>query len=32
MYNLGILLKDIDPDQARSWWQRAAQAGDIEAY
>jgi hypothetical protein len=31
MFNLGVLLKDNDPDQARHWWQRGAEAGDSDA-
>jgi TPR repeat protein len=31
MFNLGVLLKDSDPDQARYWYERAAQAGDPAA-
>ena len=31
MYNLGVLLSDSDPDQARRWYERAAQAGHAGA-
>ena len=31
MNNLGVLLQDSDPDQARDWYERAAQAGDATA-
>ena len=31
MFNLGVLLEDSDPAQARQWWQRAAQAGHTGA-
>ena len=27
MYNLGVLLEDSDPDQARCWFEKAAEAG-----
>ena len=27
MNSLGVLLKDSDPEQARKWWQKVAQAG-----
>ena len=28
MYNLGVLLEDSDPGQARRWYEKAAEAGD----
>jgi TPR repeat protein len=31
MYNLGVLLNDTDPAQAREWWQQAAEAGQARA-
>jgi hypothetical protein len=31
MFNLGVLLEDSDPAQARQWWQRAAHAGDTRS-
>jgi len=31
MYNLGVLLHGSDPEQARQWYERAAQAGDTYA-
>ena len=31
MNNLGLLLRDGDPAAARSWWERAAQAGHTGA-
>ena len=31
MYNLGVLLNDSDPAEARQWYKRAAQAGQTDA-
>ena len=31
MYNLGVLLADSDPGQARRWYRQAAEAGDPDA-
>ncbi len=31
MYNLGALLKDSDPGQARRWYEEAAEAGHVDA-
>jgi hypothetical protein len=31
MVNLGLLLRDRDPDSAQAWWERAAAAGNTEA-
>jgi TPR repeat protein len=31
MNNLGVLLNDSDPAQAREWWQRAAETGHADA-
>ena len=31
MVNLWLLLADSDPEQARHWWEKAAEAGDTDA-
>ncbi len=31
MVNLGLLLRDRDPDAARAWWEQAAAAGNTDA-
>jgi TPR repeat protein len=31
MFNLGLLLEDSDPGQARRWWEKAAEAGHVGA-
>ena len=31
MYNLGVLLDDSDPGQARHWYEKAAEAGHADA-
>ncbi|MGO9961459.1 MAG: tetratricopeptide repeat protein, partial [Solirubrobacteraceae bacterium] len=31
MNNLGLLLKDSDPDSARRWWEQAAAGGHLDA-
>ena len=31
MYNLGVLLRDSNPAEARRWWERAAEHGHVEA-
>jgi TPR repeat protein len=31
MFNLGLLLEDRDPVQARRWYERAAEAGRTNA-
>jgi TPR repeat protein len=31
MFNLGLLLEDSDPDDARHWWKRAADQGNTHA-
>jgi TPR repeat protein len=31
MNSLGVLLEDSDPEQARRWLERAAEAGDADA-